>query len=112
MDLKLNLNVYTTLEEEEMYMAGSPELNIMAYGSSPDEAEDEFFRLAERVLRYYKWNGRLDNFLDVLGWEVNGGEYVYTRNVEPPKGKVVRNKEVERLFVLPNGAPQNKVYYK
>lgn len=89
-----------------MYQAGSPQLNIMAYGKTPEEAEKEFLRLAERVVRFYKWNGRLEEHLFNLGWIEKDGHYIYTRKIIPPKGKIVLNKEISHAFTLPTEARQ------
>jgi hypothetical protein len=45
MTITLALHLFFT-EEDDMFLVGSPQLNIMAFGKSIDESEKEFFRLA------------------------------------------------------------------
>jgi predicted RNase H-like HicB family nuclease len=108
MKITLPLHLYFT-EEDDMFLAGSPQLNIMAFGKTLEEAEKEFSRLAERVVRYYKWNGKLEEHLINLGWIEKDGYYAYTKKIIPPKGKIVSNKEVTYTFTLPTGAKESMV---
>jgi hypothetical protein len=109
MTITLTLNLFFT-EEDDMFLAGCPQLNIMAFGKTTKEAEVEFFRLAERVLRFYRWNGKLDEHLANLGWLENNGSYTYKNKVIPPRGKIVSNKELTHTFTLPTEIKPSKVY--
>ena len=105
MKIILTLDIFFTVEDD-IFLAGSPQLNIMAFGNTIEEAENEFARLSERVIRYYKWNGKLEEHLANLGWIEKDGHYTYTKKIIPPKGKIVSNKEVTYSFTLPTGAKE------
>jgi hypothetical protein len=108
MKIILRLHLYFT-EEDDLFLARSPELNIMAFGTTVIEAETEFYRLAERVMRYYKWNGKLEQHLARLGWRESDGNFTYLNRIIPPREKIVSNKEVMCTFTLPTKAHEPKV---
>jgi len=65
-------NLKITIEfwrEGNLYIANCPELDMLAQGSSLDEARENLFEVVEIQCEEMKELGTLDEFLKEMGWQ-------------------------------------------
>lgn len=85
-------------EEERIWYAHCPTLDITGYGESQEDAATSFKIMLRETIEYMVTHGTLDKELRRLGWKK-------TKNGQVPpsmENMLQENKELRRMFALPH----------
>jgi hypothetical protein len=91
-EIKINLEYAMIMSGDDRYIAVAPHLNIVGFGKSAKEAEDDFDKAVKCFFNFHKKNKNLHAKLINLGWTLIDHKSVAPKNFSVPTELLVNAK--------------------